>query len=114
VAGLNMAGAEAELPAAFISQNALTFFGYPAISFGQTEVPEGEQWQTEIEVSPSSYRKVVYRDGRLCGAIFQGDLAGAGTYGALIGRGVQIGDSWGHVLQTNYTALLTPEGVVLD
>jgi hypothetical protein len=46
------------------------------------------------------------------GAIFQGELRGAGTFGTLIERGIDISGRQGKLLETNYTYYLTPEHVI--
>lgn len=111
IAGLNMAGKAVELNGTFAQQNVMSFFGLAAISFGWPESPE-EDCHVEIDVSPDCYQKVISKEGRLMGAIFQGELRGAGTFGTLIERGIDISGRQGKLLETNYTYYLTPEHVI--
>lgn len=113
VAGLNMAGKDVELDGTFAYQNAMSFFGLPTISFGWPEPPD-DSYQVETDVSPDCYQKVIYKDGRLVGAIFQGDLSGAGTFGALIKEEIDTSKYQGRLLSTNYTYYLSPELVIRD
>lgn len=111
VAGMNMVGKTVEIDGTFAHQYTMSFFGLPTISFGWPEPPE-DGCSVEIDISPDYYKKVIYKEGRLLGAIFQGDLAGAGTFGALISNKIDISNQHGKLLETNYTYYLTPENVV--
>lgn len=111
IAGLNMVGKAVELSGTFAHQYTMSFFGLPTISFGWPEPPD-DSYNVEIDVSPDYYQKVIHKEGRLVGAIFQGDLGGAGTFGVLISKGIDISDHHGKLLETNYTYYLTPENVV--
>ncbi|NLN20568.1 MAG: FAD-dependent oxidoreductase [Syntrophomonadaceae bacterium] len=113
VAGLNMVGKDVELVGTFAYQNAMSFFGLPTISFGWPEPPD-DSYQVETDVSPDYYRKVIYKKGRLVGAIFQGDLSGAGTFGTLIKKRIDTSKYQGKLLSTNYTYYLSPELVIRD
>ena len=113
VAGLNMVGKDVELVGTFAYQNAMSFFGLPTISFGWPEPPD-DSYQVETDVSPDYYQKVIYKKGRLVGAIFQGDLSGAGTFGTLIKKRIDTSKYQGKLLSTNYTYYLSPELVIRD
>ncbi|MCM8830522.1 MAG: hypothetical protein NC824_05945, partial [Candidatus Omnitrophica bacterium] len=77
-----MAGGKKWYPGS-ISANASEFFGLPFISFGAVK----ETQNTEIiEVCERDYiyKRFVLRDNILIGAVFIGDVKGAGTYMALV------------------------------
>jgi NAD(P)H-nitrite reductase large subunit len=61
--------------------NASRFFGESIISVGEVRPERLEGARAEIPVNrDGAYRKLVYRDGRLAGALLYGDIAGAGGY----------------------------------
>ena len=108
-----MVGKDVELVGTFAYQNAMSYFGLPTISFGWPEPPD-DSYQVETDVSPDYYQKVIYKKGRLVGAIFQGDLSGAGTFGTLIKKRIDTSKYQGKLLSTNYTYYLSPELVIRD
>jgi NAD(P)H-nitrite reductase large subunit/Fe-S-cluster-containing hydrogenase component 2 len=64
-----------------LRMNAARFFGVPMISIG--EVREGRLAGASAQVLANSadvYRKLVYREGRLAGALLVGDISGAGSF----------------------------------
>jgi nitrite reductase (NADH) large subunit len=76
-----------------LKMNASRFFGTSLISIG-------EVWPERLAGASAhvladgadSYRKVIYRDGRLVGALLYGDITGAGVYYRLYREGVDVGD----------------------
>ncbi|MQL52520.1 SidA/IucD/PvdA family monooxygenase [Desulfofundulus thermobenzoicus] len=101
VAGMNMAGVEAEAPDIFACQNAMTFFQVPTIACGRPDPPE-EGCRVETACWPGGYRKVIRSGNRLHGAILQGDIAGAGVFNALTGQKVDISGLPGSLLTITY------------
>ena len=73
--------------------NASRFFGVSIISIGET-VPERLTGSSVhlLANDESTYRKLVYRDGRLVGALLYGDVSGAGTYYRLYREAVDVRD----------------------
>jgi len=64
-----------------LRMNASRFFGESIISVGEVRPERLEGARAEIPVNrDGAYRKLVYRDGRLAGALLYGDIAGAGGY----------------------------------
>jgi len=64
-----------------LRMNASRFFGESIISVGEVRPERLDGARTEIPVNRNgAYRKLVYRDGRLAGALLYGDIAGAGGY----------------------------------
>lgn len=90
VAGWNMAGARRKPLNNFAFRNSMEFYGLPAVSYGLTEAP-GPGYETFTRESGESYKKFILKNGRLRGAILQGDITGAGVYGALIRENIPAG-----------------------
>jgi NAD(P)H-nitrite reductase large subunit/Fe-S-cluster-containing hydrogenase component 2 len=64
-----------------LRMNASRFFGESIISVGEVRPERLEGSHAEIPVNrDGAYRKLVYRDGRLAGALLYGDITGAGSY----------------------------------
>lgn len=85
VAGKNMAGGEAHYEKA-IPMNAIGFFGMHIITAGSYD---GEEYVEETE---TAYKKLVFKDGALCGYILMGDVARAGIYTSLIKEKTSVAD----------------------
>ena len=64
-----------------LRMNASRFFGESIISVGEVRPERLEGARAEIPVNrDGAYRKLVYHDGRLAGALLYGDITGAGSY----------------------------------
>ncbi len=99
----NMAGLNRKYTQAVGIQNAVQFHQIPAISFGKTQInEEDEQYYDVISIHKEKvYKKLVLRDGKICGMIFVGDISKSGFYNALIRHQVDV---------SKYTAkLLDPD-----
>ncbi|MDS1029451.1 FAD-dependent oxidoreductase [Bacillota bacterium LX-D] len=89
IAGTNMAGGNKQRTINFAYKNSMNLFGLSTISYGFTEAPN-ENYTTHIQFERGSYKKLIIKDGILFGAIFQGDISGAGIYGKLIAEKISI------------------------
>ena len=85
VGGKNMAGRETSYLNA-IPMNAIGFFGLHIISAGSYD---GEEY---IEETENTYKKLVFREGRLVGYILMGDVKRAGIYTSLIKERIDLAD----------------------
>ena len=64
-----------------LRMNASRFFGESIVSVGEVRQERLAGARAEIPINrDGAYRKLVYRDGRLAGALLYGDITGAGTY----------------------------------
>ena len=64
-----------------LRMNAARFFGESIVSVGEVRPERLEGARAEIQIDrDGAYRKLVYRDGRLAGALLYGDIADAGVY----------------------------------
>jgi NAD(P)H-nitrite reductase large subunit/Pyruvate/2-oxoacid:ferredoxin oxidoreductase delta subunit len=90
-AGSTAVGVERSTQGA-LRMNASRFFGESIISIGEV-VPErlaGASGHVLVD-RDGSYRKLVYRDRRLVGALLYGDVSGAGVYYRLYRESVDLG-----------------------
>jgi len=80
-------GADRAHPGA-LRMNSSQFFGLPLISIGEVRadrVNGATEWI--LAENDDVYRKVVFRDGRLIGAMLLGDISGAGLFYRLYREG---------------------------
>ena len=79
-AGSTAVGIE-RVSAGALRMNASRFFGESIISVGEVRPERLEGAHAEIQVNrDGAYRKLVYHNGRLAGALLYGDITGAGSY----------------------------------
>ncbi len=89
IAAANMAGEKRKMTDFFASKAAMNFLGIPTMSLGNVNPKEGEA-QAEILRTENSYKKIVHKNGRIIGAVLQGDLAYGGILQQLIARKINI------------------------
>ena len=110
VAASNMAGVPRKMTDFFASKSTMNFLGIPSMSLGNVN-PEGDMEIISKEACPSgsickmryadgitaeimdtgdSYKKIIHKDGKIIGAILQGDLAYGGILQQLIARHIDI------------------------
>jgi NAD(P)H-nitrite reductase large subunit len=71
-----------------LRMNASRFFGEPIISIGEVCPERLEGASAEVLVNRNGvYRKLVYHQGRLAGALLYGDISGAGAFYRLYREG---------------------------
>jgi len=90
-AGAAMAG-QPEAYEGWIPMNVFNFFGYVAFSVGLS-MPQGESFQvaTASDDRAKSYRKLVFRDRRLVGAMFLNVAADPGVFSYLVRKRLDVG-----------------------
>ena len=91
VAGANMAGGKIRYPGGLEIMNAAEIEGIPLVSVGLVLPREDSGYEIHRRSGKQSYRKLVFRDDVLAGAIFVGDIDGSGVYTALIKAGKHLG-----------------------
>lgn len=89
IAGSNMAGVEIIMTDFFGSKNTMNFLGLPTMSLGIIEAPD-ETYKVETQVDENEYKKIIHKDGKIYGAIIQGDLSYAGVLTQLIKEKIDI------------------------
>ncbi|MCL6610662.1 MAG: FAD-dependent oxidoreductase [Peptococcaceae bacterium] len=105
VAGLNMAGRPVPYKGS-IGMNAVSFCGVPVISIGVFD-PDAEPesgYETKIRKNPEAniYQKLVFKQNRLKGAIFIGDLGCCGAVKDLIESQMLAGIIKDSILEERY------------
>jgi NAD(P)H-nitrite reductase large subunit len=88
-AGTNMAGGKKRYPGLLSVLNATEIEGIPMVSAGAVTDAGGEVF---IDNGYDGYRKLVFRDDRLIGAIFMGRLKNTGIYINLIKNQTPLGN----------------------
>ena len=89
VAGTNMAGGNAEMDDFFVSKATMNFLGIPSLSLGMHTAAD-ESFVTVTARDGNNYKKVIHRDGKIHGAIIQGDLSYAGVLTRLIRARIDV------------------------
>ncbi len=89
IAASNMAGVPRKMTDFFASKSTMNFLGIPSMSLGEVN-PADESRKTEIRETEGSYKKIIHQNGKITGAILQGDLAYSGILQQLIARKIDI------------------------
>lgn len=90
IAAGNMVGVKREMTDFFTSKSTMNFFGIPTMSLGISEGKD-DSYLVEIEEDDKgNYKKIIHKDGKIHGAILQGDLAYAGTLTQLIKENIDV------------------------
>lgn len=89
IAASNMAGVPRKLTDFFASKSTMNFLGIPTMSLGNVN-PEDDSYRVEIRQTKDSYKKIVHKDGKITGAILQGDLAYGGILQQLIAHKIDV------------------------
>ena len=89
IAASNMAGVPRKMEDFFASKSTMNFMGIPSMSLG-TVNPTDDSYSIEICETKDSYKKIVHKNGKIMGAILQGDLAYGGILQQLIARKIDI------------------------
>ncbi|KMT22138.1 NAD(P)/FAD-dependent oxidoreductase [Clostridium cylindrosporum] len=89
IAASNMAGINTVMTDFFGSKNTMNFFGLPTMSVGMINAPD-ESYKEEIQIEGNNYKKIIHKDGKIYGAIIQGDLSYTGILTQLIKEEIDI------------------------
>jgi len=90
VAGRNLAGEAMQYPGG-VRANAFRLCGLPIVSVGELDGVGNESWQ-RLDRRAQLYRRLVFRDGRLIGALeVGGELTDAGILSSLVKSGAKVG-----------------------
>jgi NAD(P)H-nitrite reductase large subunit len=90
VAGANMAGAKIKYEGS-MAMNSIEFFGLPVISMGVTK-PRSKDYQelSVVNEKKETYKKVVLKNGIICGFISVGEIENSGVYNILIKHRINV------------------------
>lgn len=95
VAAVNMAmshganGRRAAMDDFFASKSTMNFLGIPTMSLGIPERPD-DSYEVVMEEKDGIYRKVIHKNGKIYGAILQGDLSYGGVLSQLIAGKIDV------------------------
>ena len=89
IAANNMLDKEMIMTDFFGSKNTMNFVGIATMSLGMVE-PEDESYAVETQVEGDNYKKIIHKDGKIYGAIIQGDLSYAGVLTQLIKENIDV------------------------
>ena len=89
IAAHNMLGKEMIMTDFFGSKNTMNFVGIATMSLGMVE-PADETYIVETKVDADNYKKIIHKDGKIYGAIIQGDLSYAGVLTQLIKENIDV------------------------
>lgn len=102
IAGSNMAGVKRKMTDFFASKSTMNFFGIPTISLGQAE-PKDETELVETQEGREGYKKIIHKNGRILGAVIQGDLSYSGVLQQLIARRIDVSKVKKPIFEIDYS-----------
>mgnify|MGYP000070250712 FL=1 len=73
----------------FASKSTMNFLGIPTMSLGIPERPD-DSYDVVMEDKDGIYRKVIHKNGKIYGAILQGDLSYGGVLTQLIAGKIDV------------------------
>ncbi|EJT6144392.1 NAD(P)/FAD-dependent oxidoreductase [Clostridium perfringens] len=89
IAANNMVGNEIFMEDFFGSKNTMNFLGLTTMSLGVVNAQD-DSYTEEIDISGENYKKIIHKDGKIYGAIIQGDLSYAGVLTQLIKEKIHV------------------------
>lgn len=101
IAASNMVGIEMEMTDFFGSKNTMNFVNVATMSLGDVE-PKDESYRVETKVDGENYKKIIHKDGKIYGAIIQGDLSYAGVLTQLIKEKIDISKVTKNIFDIDY------------
>lgn len=102
IAGSNMAGVKRKMTDFFASKSTMNFFGIPTVSLGQAE-PKDETELVETQEGREGYKKIIHKNGRILGAVIQGDLSYSGVLQQLIARRIDVSKVKKPIFEIDYS-----------
>lgn len=104
IAGSNMAGKHKLMTDFFASKSTMNFLGIATMSLG-IHTPPDETYRVEraLDEERGIYKKVIHKDGKIYGAILQGDFAYSGILTQLIRRNVDVSKVKKPLFQIDYS-----------
>ena len=107
-AGMNMAGSRKSYGGS-IPMNSIEFYGIPTVSIGVSNPPdEGYEVRTSGDPAENVYRKIVFKDDRLVGAVLVGRIEKAGVLTGLIADRVDVGAFKDELLKEDFGFVRIP------
>jgi NAD(P)H-nitrite reductase large subunit len=112
IAGFNMAGVEKEYVWG-TGMNSVDFFGFPVISAGFINPPEGQEMEILIKNDPEKmiYKKLLIKDNRIVGMIFVNEVDRAGVILGLMRDKVDITPFKNEIMLEDFGQIYIPENL---
>ncbi|MEK7397894.1 MAG: FAD-dependent oxidoreductase [Candidatus Poribacteria bacterium] len=112
IAGFNMAGVEKEYVWG-TGMNSVDFFGFPVISAGFINPPEGQEMEILIKNDPEKmiYKKFLIKDNRIVGMIFVNEVDRAGVILGLMRDKVDITPFKNEIILEDFGQIYIPENL---
>jgi len=105
-AAINMTGGKAKMNDFFFSKATINIFDIPTMSFGIHEAPD-DTYKVEVkEGKDGSYQKLIYKNGKIFGAIIQKDMKYTGILNQLKYKDLNLADTDKNLLDFDYADLL--------
>jgi NAD(P)H-nitrite reductase large subunit len=104
IAGANMSGDNLNYIGS-LGMNSIEFFGLPVVSLGIYKVKEGDTNFTELklcDIKANIYKKIIFKDNFIVGAIFVGDIKNSGIFLRLIRERIEVSSFKDRLLQENF------------
>ena len=90
IAANNMTGNNIDIDTLFNFKSTMNFFNIPSMSIGNV-IPPDDSYSVEIfDDKKGNYRKIVHKNGKIYGALLQGDLRYAGILTQLIKENIDV------------------------
>ena len=89
IAANNMVGKETYMEDFFGSKNTMNFCGLATMSLGLVTKPD-DTYEEVVDIDGKDYKKIIYKDGAIYGAIIQGDLSYVGVLTQLIKEKINV------------------------
>ncbi|WP_330383671.1 NAD(P)/FAD-dependent oxidoreductase [Romboutsia hominis] len=106
VSAYNMYGKERLIDDSFAAKNSMNFMGIATVSLGMVE-PIDESYEVAIRKDNNNYKKFIYKDNVIYGAIAQGDISYIGTITYLIKNKIEIENLENRIFDIGYADFLS-------
>lgn len=89
IAADQMAGVKSSMSDFFASKSTMNFFGIPTMALGLPNKPD-DTYEEVVEEEEGRYQKIIHKDGKIYGAVLQGELSYGGVLTQLIARKIDV------------------------
>ncbi len=89
IAANNMFGKAQQISNFFTSKSTMNFFGIPTMSLGDVNYTN-DDCVVEVLEEEENYKKIIHKDGKIIGALLQGDLSYSGILQQLIMHKIDV------------------------
>ncbi|MGL4687284.1 MAG: NAD(P)/FAD-dependent oxidoreductase [Fusobacteriaceae bacterium] len=102
IAASNMANVKIELEDFFCNKSSMNFFGIPTISIGNPNL-SGPEYTIDILHTETTYKKIIHKEGKIYGALIQGDISYSGILAQIIKDKIDISKVKKSVFNIDYS-----------